>query len=395
MKCPNCGVTNGKTNKYCRECGHKLDDLTLQVEPSAPVEELIPSVIDDVALGEELFGVMRLYEDGDLDKAAEYISRIIKSSPESASAHSISALIFERKADIQAGLGDTKSVRDLYNLAVAEYETIIDLNPDSVADREKLIALRMKLAGHALPQPSISVKKAAAVVPNKAKDIIKKLPPPVLASAGAFVIILILGIALLPHGKSSNRDASRITPGDVGVIPVSSPSQVAATPAPASPQLSVYTYPSQPMRPASPAPTTDVTTPVAPKPERPKIPSVEPIKLPPIGDSLTIVPEPKKPDSEAKPTPPKPKSGTGSPKKTTPDPTPSDDASSSPDGSSVLASAITLGNQGKYAEAIQAAQQAASLFQSDISAGRNTTSAQRGLNNARKYIQLWQSMEAR
>ena len=158
MKCPNCGINNGRTNKFCRECGQKLEGLEEISEQVEAVEQAaVARPLDDVALGEELFSIMRLYEDGDLDTAASgRINDIIERSPDSASAHSIKALVCERKADLAASRGDTPASNGYLQQAVAEYETIIDLNPGSAADREKLVRLRMKLAGNMVSQPAYS-----------------------------------------------------------------------------------------------------------------------------------------------------------------------------------------------------------------------------------------------
>jgi hypothetical protein len=32
------------------------------------------------------------------------------------------------------------------------------------------------------------------------------------------------------------------------------------------------------------------------------------------------------------------------------------------------------------------------MYQDDLAAGRNTTAAQRGIDNSRRYLRLWESM---
>ena len=59
----------------------------------------------------------------------------------------------------------------------------------------------------------------------------------------------------------------------------------------------------------------------------------------------------------------------------------------------MLAQAIDQHGQGRTSEAIASAMEAEGLFQSDIDAGKNATAARRGLENARKMIQMWQEAE--
>ena len=60
-------------------------------------------------------------------------------------------------------------------------------------------------------------------------------------------------------------------------------------------------------------------------------------------------------------------------------------------GSTLLAQAIRLHDQGKTNEAIGAANQAIVLWDADVEAGKSVDSAKRGIANANKFISLWQN----
>ena len=144
MKCPRCGKINGKTNKFCRECGLRLEGLAAKA--AAPQRATAPAA-DEVVVGEALFDVWEVLEKGDLDAALERAEGVVEANSESAAAHSVLALIYERKAEQEFSATRSEEGREFLKLAVAHYEKIIDLNPDSTADREKLAALRRRVTG--------------------------------------------------------------------------------------------------------------------------------------------------------------------------------------------------------------------------------------------------------
>ncbi len=396
MKCPQCGTTNGKTNRFCRGCGLKLEGLPqTEEQPQQPQVECAP---DEVALGEELFAIWQDYSAGSLDTALVKAQKVIGCAPESASAHNILALIYERKAERELAGGEVESAHDFLKLAIAEYEKIIDLNPNSAADREKLSSLRMLLAGQGAPPPPPTAKHIFDL-----KAAFNAVPKPVLAGVGAMLMLMILGIVfLVPAGSEDKRvqSSSRVSEdtGSGRIESISTPgvsrggsngSQSNGSGGP-----SVYTFSE-----AAPRGTAGGLTPPKPPSAAPRItiPN-EPAKLPPLtGIQVSVVPESKGSDGAGKPAASQPKpektadSGKGS---ITIAPAEASQPSQAQDGASTLARAIELKNQGKTSEAIAAAQQAIGQFQADVDAGRNVTASKRGAENARKLIQLWQQSSA-
>ena len=368
MKCPRCGTTNGKTNRFCRGCGLQLEDLALQ-EPERQVE--VSSAPDELALGEELFEVWQVYSRGELDAALAKVEKILQNTPGSASAHSILALIYERKADSRLKAGAEEEVHDLLKLAITQYERIIDLNPDSAADREKLASLRMRLAG---PQ---SVRGAAAIQPApRAFGALKAVPAPVWAAFAAFLVVLMTAIILIPGGEKK-RTAPARSAGATKLSQVSTPG-AASEGAGAPGDLRVYTFP---------GPSSDLASALPPTspPTVPRTPSgltvpTEPAKLPSIvGANVKIVPE-----SKGATKPGKEPGASGRPVVLEEKP------STRPEGDTALARAVQFRRQGATQDAAAAAQEAIRLYQADIDAGRNVTSAKRGMETARKIVQVSQ-----
>jgi tetratricopeptide (TPR) repeat protein len=375
MKCPKCGRTNGKTNKYCRECGIRLP---IQDEPARSAAET-----DEVGVGEILFEVWEMLEVGDFDAALEKGEAMLEEVPESASAHSLVALIYERKGDRKLEQGKEDEARKLFKLAAAEYEKIIDLNPDSTADREKLASIRRKLAGEpeeAWLRPRVALKAAPKTVPR-----------PLLAGFGAFILILILAIVFYPAkdervaGAQPARSSTASGPVGAAVTP-----NAPKTPPQSPSALKVYTYRAAPQT-GNPIPARapKLESPAASKLSDNAKPSTrKPVKLPSFtGTELAVVPRTGAKSASAT------AAKAGKPPKTTEaDTTPEkvEPATGGPNtGGKMLAQAIKLHDQGYTDEAIGAAQQAIALFQADVEAGRNVDSAKRGSENAKKLIKVW------
>ena len=363
MKCPKCGTTNGKTNKYCRECGLQLEGLA---EEQARPRDQAAAASDEVALGEELFEVWELLKSGDLDSALEKGEQMLGSSPESASAHSLVALIYERKAEHELAEGNVSGGHQFLKFAVAQYERIIDLNPDSTADREKVASLRRRLTGGPAgmkAKPAVGLRAAFRAV-----------PPPLVAGFGAFLAILALAIILMPRAEEKPAGAEPAGTGAASQAVGATVTQNAPK-APPSAGLRVHTFPAAPraLMPAAPIPQPHARSEGTPS-------NVGPIKLPSLGRAdLKIVPGAA--ETERKPatttTPPdRPAPTTETPPRANP-------------GANMLAQAIQLHNQGLPQQAIGAAEQAIALYQADIEAGKNVDAAKRGVANAKKLVTVW------
>ncbi|MGQ9580547.1 MAG: hypothetical protein ACUVT8_06325 [Armatimonadota bacterium] len=370
MKCPRCDTNNGKTNRFCRGCGLKLEGLTTQPPSERPAQEGV--VKDELAVGEELFEIWQIYSRGDLDEALARVQRVLEQSPESSSAHSLLALIYERKADTLFQGGKPEEARGLLKLAVAEYEKIIDLNPDSAADREKLASLRLRLA---LPEgpPTSQVQPSWRA---RLSAIIDLLPKPAWVAFVTFVVVFVVALIAMPGGNERGESEHKLRQTKQKQA---SSARVRVQPQP--PALKVYTFPA-PVSASLAGPVKGVPQ---TQPERPA-PSgttAEPSRIPPLSvPGVKIVPESKKTESESKPAE---KTQEPTPVKT---PSVEEKPSKLPTGDTALRQAVEFRRQGKHQEALEAAQEAVRLYQADIDAGRNLEAAKNGLQTAQKLIEV-------
>lgn len=366
MKCPNCETNNGKTNKYCRACGTRLEVLASHDRDA----DLADARADEVALGEELFAVHELIELGDIDAALQRSESLSEDNPDSASAHAIAALVYERKSEQELAGGDPECARQFLKRAIDRYETIVDLNPDSAADRGKLASLRMKYSGHA----AAATKSQPRL---KITEVLSKVPRPALVSAGVFLVLVTVVIAVTtpPGNRRHSARVSQPSAQQKSMVTVTQTDTQA-------PDLKVYTYPQAATSASPPAPTMEI--PKVPSPPSPSsFVEVRPMKLPKINQTLTLVPEPKatskKPSTESTKQPAKPVDS----KETAA-------AQPSASGNTLFAQAIRLHDQGKTTEAIGAANQAIVLWNGDVEAGKNVDAARRGIATANKYLSVWQ-----
>lgn len=112
MLCTQCHTSNSIDYNFCRECGAKLASDNA-ADPQ--VEQLLARAFS-------------LLDQGQFQEAREAALAVLVLDGESVSAHSVLALAYEREGNV------TQAIR--------EYETVLERNPDSTADRLKLAALR-------------------------------------------------------------------------------------------------------------------------------------------------------------------------------------------------------------------------------------------------------------
>ncbi len=360
MRCPNCGTHNGKTNKYCRDCGTRLDVIV----PKEARQEADEDRKEELKLGEELFAVHELLDADDLEAALEKGARLATDNPDSASAHAIVALVCERLAEKLTKQGEPQRAKEFLKLAIARYETVIDLNPDSAADREKLASLRLQSMGQAAVTPPAPEPKTSLAI------IMDAVPKPLLAASAAFIVMLVIVIVFTTAPKKQPATSEVVQPEQQPVaVPATQPD---------APPLSIYTFPSATAQNQPPLPAEPVQQAPSGQTQTPQSTEVRPVQVPKVDQELTLVPEAKKTQpSTSEPEPAKP----------TPTPQP---PAPEPSGDSQLAEAIRLHNQGRNSDAIITANNAIALFNRDIQDGRGVDSAKRGIENARKLISVWQ-----
>jgi hypothetical protein len=229
MFCTQCGAYNTDDSRFCHQCGHRLqperkmpplDESVFQLD-SPEQQQKIQQLLDEALTHES---------QGRLHEAALACEGVLVLDPANTSAHSLLGLIYEKQGDLQK--------------ALAEYEKVVALNPDSVADRAKLEEVRRRLH---MPPP-----RPPREEPNQA---------PLLIAIFVAVGLFVLGLAAMNYQA---RPKTSPSPTQTPAVTQSAPS--AAYPpynwyAPAAPS-----YP-QPSVPQMPTMSTD-NLPVAPPPRR-------------------------------------------------------------------------------------------------------------------------------
>ncbi|MBQ7525136.1 MAG: zinc-ribbon domain-containing protein [Abditibacteriota bacterium] len=186
MKCLFCGFENPDTAKFCNECGAKLTPAEVK-----PTEEIIVSPAAQESSDNDFFDAWRYYETGEYELSLELARSLAEKSPDSSSIHSLMALIYEKKADRARLLGSRADSDTFLYLAIAEYERILEINPASEADKEKLKTLRDK----------VSFSRADRGFFANLIEKLKAVPVPVWAGIGAFLLVAIIMALALPKGE--------------------------------------------------------------------------------------------------------------------------------------------------------------------------------------------------
>ena len=207
MKCPKCGSDNQIGAKFCSECANKLPDAAPVVQNTAvPLDERISN---------ELVELWKLYEIDEFEVALEKIGNIKKNLSGSSSIYSMAALVYEKRAKAEYDRGDIAAYYDDLGNAAKEYEEVVKQNPNSAADRAKLLALKHKL----LASADIVLGTEPPLL-----AFLKKIPLPAWAAIAVFVVILI-GAAIASNMSRHQASEQAVYPAQVNTQYVTPPSQ--------------------------------------------------------------------------------------------------------------------------------------------------------------------------
>lgn len=182
MYCIDCGTKNPDGARFCMECGMRM-----------PVREALPAVADTGAAAESaphdsppsaapraveeeassakdlILSAFRHFEGGRHEEARALCARAIALEPGNADAHALMSTLYEHAGDM---------VR-----AIEERERVLEIVPDSLADREKLNKLKQ---GEAQSQPRriVTSRQAAPAL----------LENPAFALGAAVVVFLVIAL---------------------------------------------------------------------------------------------------------------------------------------------------------------------------------------------------------
>ncbi len=207
MFCTQCGTKNGSDANFCKQCGRRLDRpavLKLTDEQAAELEQ------PEEKVDRLLAAAFKARKAGEMEAAIAACEEAIAIRPESTSAHSLLGILYERQGEREK--------------AVAQFERVLELNPGSIADREKLEQLKDSTT-------SLTPRK---IISNHHAPSAGKAPRPwlpVAVAAAVFIIVLLAGSwAMLGHSVRPTRAS--------GGAPLPRPVSIAQAPQTAQPTAS-------------------------------------------------------------------------------------------------------------------------------------------------------------
>lgn len=281
MYCVECGTKNPDDAKFCKQCGRTMelpDAASSPAPPAAAQAPLAEHVVDPEAKYKELLARgIRLFDRGQLEEAREACRDALDLSPDGTDARALLSTIHERLGDIDA--------------AIAERERILQLNPASIADREKLDALKTGIT-----QATSRRIVSARLRPETFWD---RPAGAAVAAVGAALIVIAVGYAVLAYRDARTRDLDPNT-GTLTAPPQQGQS-AAANPTPAMPPSfsgapATQQPPPQPSSTEASAPAPDVRQPTSPAgtglgplpvmPQQPALETQTSPSSPPSGSSF-------------------------------------------------------------------------------------------------------------
>ena len=172
MQCSKCNTDNDADSRFCKKCGHPLEEAQAASRGLSPEEH--------IRIGELIYSAFKHKESGDIEKAILACQGALALNDASPQAHVLLATLYQSKGDIAA--------------AMYEYERALDLDPQNLSTKVKLDNLRDS------PVP-------AAAEPQD--SWLGKVSPyaPVMAFGAVFVIVLVALTMFFVGGSSNQAEA--------------------------------------------------------------------------------------------------------------------------------------------------------------------------------------------
>ena len=211
MICNKCKTRNPIGNKFCKECGVALpldaNPLVLEeanrVEQERKQEQVAALLTQGFALSEA----------NQVEKALPLVQEAIALMPHSTAAYSLLATVYERLDEPQKAINAMKRV--------------VELNPESTADRAKLEMMQRGV--HVLPKTTTNTKATIPSPPPKKNS--SALPLSLACMTGALVIT---GAVFLMNSRSNTLLAVKTNNSSPLSSSVQSPVRVATNITPTS-----------------------------------------------------------------------------------------------------------------------------------------------------------------
>jgi tetratricopeptide (TPR) repeat protein len=181
MTCTQCKTRNPIGNKFCRECGGALTlpEGSLEAEEAARIEaerrrEQVASLLADA---------YRKREQKEYAEALPLAEEAANLMPDSTSAQAMLSTLYERL--------------DRNDEAIAAMARVVELNPDSAADRERLDHLRR---GIHIPPHTEEEEPKRPYAPYL----------PMVAAGSVAALVLLIGLSVLSRGRAARQTSATI-----------------------------------------------------------------------------------------------------------------------------------------------------------------------------------------
>lgn len=187
MFCTTCGTKNSEDGNFCKQCGLRLDR---PVSPRFSEQDFERAMPEDDQLTALLERAYRARKDGDRLGAIAICLEALKLRPLSTSCHSLLGQLYEQGGE-----------RDL---AILEYERVLELNPGSIADRVKLDELKGEVPAlvtekRQTPQIVLADRGKATAPPDY------RIPAFIMAAAALMILGGIFTMQFLAHQREISR----------------------------------------------------------------------------------------------------------------------------------------------------------------------------------------------
>jgi len=190
--CTQCGTPNTRDSKFCKECGESL------VTTYAPKISSDPFVQAGLGREDQIERLLDMAfwhnEAGNIGAALLACQAALALNDRCVTAWSLIGCLYEKKGELDK--------------AIEAFEVVTALNPESMADAQKLEALRRGVHVKAVPQPA----SYRWVPPAMARFVQERPSAPAIGAAGAALAVLVLGlVAIRPLFSADNRYSATYT----------------------------------------------------------------------------------------------------------------------------------------------------------------------------------------